>query len=64
VPRDVLDVAITSHINLMVHTTDDAIVQGVALFDVKIVHNLQVKTVARIHLCVRNWEKGLASPRK
>lgn len=54
VPRNVLDVAFASHINLMVRTTYDAIVRGVALFDVKIVRNLQAKTVARMHLRVRN----------
>jgi hypothetical protein len=32
VHRDALDVAITSHINLIVRTTYDAIVWGVALF--------------------------------
>ena len=38
-PRDDLDMATTSHNNLMVRNTYDAIVRGVALFDVKIVRD-------------------------
>jgi hypothetical protein len=52
-------VAITSHVNLIVRATYNAIVRGGALFDVKIVRDLQAKTVAHIHLRVRNKEKGL-----
>jgi hypothetical protein len=63
-PRDALDMAITSHMNLMVRNAYDAIVQGVTLFDVKIVRDLQAKTVAHVYQRVRNWKNGLASTRK
>jgi hypothetical protein len=69
VHRDTLDVAITSYINLIGRTTHDATVRGVAITS-HVSHIVQCdssgrgtfrcqKTVARIHLRVRNKEKGL-----